>query len=399
MIVNADFHIHSPYSKPTQHPVSLKQLSTNASIKGLDILGTGDCLHPQWLNQIKTLEQIDEGTFCFDQTIFLLTVEIETNDGIHHLLFFPSISCIHDFIERTSSFSPNIDEKGRPHLDISSEHLAFLAKSTDALIGPAHLFDANKGLYSKYPTLSSCYKQMTPYIAFAELGLGTNTYHADKIGELHHLTYLTNSDTHNPHPIRLGRQFTQFQITDLTFSEIKKAILRNQGKKSVLNVGFPPEEGKYFSSACTHCHKRYTVSDAEQKNWICHCGYPIKKGVTDIIQEKATYPTPQHPYHRPLYLSFLPLHEIITRTLREQNPFTKTVSKHYNNLISTFGNEITILLQTPIEDISRISPPSISESIQAFRYAIVYFNPGGGGTYGSVSIPWEKDKITISLRN
>ncbi len=382
-----------------QYPVSLKQLSFNATFKGLDILGTGDCLHPQWLKQIKTLEKRDEGTFCFDQTIFLLTVEVETDDGIHHLLFFPSIASVQDFIEQILPFSPDLNQKGRPQLNFSSQHLAALAKSTDALIGPAHLFDANTGLYSKYPTLASCYKEMTPYISFAELGLGTNTYHADKIGELHHLTYLTNSDTHNPHPIRLGRQFTQFQITELSFSEIKKAILRTHGNKPVLNVGFPPEEGKYFSSACTHCHKRYNSLEGEKNNWVCNCGYPIKKGVNDIIQEKATYPHPQHPYHRPLYLSFLPLHEIITRTLQEQNPFTKTVSKQYNKLISTFGNEINTLLHTPISDISKVSPPSISESIQAFRNAIVYFNPGGGGTYGSVSIPWEKDKITISLKD
>lgn len=382
-----------------QHPVSFKQLSANATLKGLDILGTGDCLHPQWLKQINTLEQIDEGTFCFDQTIFLLTVEIETADGIHHLLFFPSITSVQDFIEQISPFSSNLHEKGRPHFTIPSRDLASLAKSVDALIGPAHLFDANNGLYSKYRTLASCYKEMTPYIAFAELGLGTNTYHADKIDELHNLTYLTNSDTHNPHPIRLGRQFTQFQITEPSFSEVKKAILRTHGNKAVLNVGFPPEEGKYFSTACTYCHKQYTYSNAEKNKWICTCGHPIKQGVNDIIQKKATYPFPQHPYHRPIYLSFLPLHEIITRTLHEQNPFTKTVSKHYNNLISTFGTEINTLLHTPIEDISKISPPSISESIQAFRNAIVYFNPGGGGSYGSVTIPWEKDKMIVSLKN
>ncbi len=398
MIVTTDLHIHSPYAKTMEHPVSFKKLSENAKIKGIDILGTGDCLHPLWFEEIKALDSIDEGTFSFNDIIFVLTSELETIDHVHHLLFFPSISSLEDFKERIIPNTEDIYHKGRPTVSLSSDLLAFYAKEVDALIGPAHIFDATTGLYSKYSSVFSCYKDMAPFISFVELGLGADTHLADTIEELHPLTFLTNSDTHNPHPLRLGREFTQFRVQHPIFSDLKKAIHRNHGNKPILNVGFPPEEGKYYASACARCHQPYLYHQARKRHWKCACGSHIKKGIKDIIQEKATYPHPQHPYHRPLYLSVLPLHEIITRTLNEQNPFTDIVTHCYQQLISTFGNEISILLDTPIEDISKVTTPAITEAINAFRNATIFFNPGGGGSYGSFSVPWEKDKIDISLK-
>ena len=209
---------------------------------------------------------------------------------------------------------------------------------------------------------------------------------------------MTNSDTHNPHPIRLGREFTRFIVQKPTFTQIKQAIIRTHGNKPLLNCGFPPEEGKYYESACSHCQRHYSHRQAHKLAWKCFCGHSIKKGVRDRIIEKATFRKPQNPYHRPLYLSLLPLHEIITRAIDEQNPFTDTVSYYYNELISTFGNEIRVLLETPLDDIAKKTIPPITESIQAFRNATVYFKSGGGGKYGTTDIKWEKEHLLVSLK-
>jgi uncharacterized protein (TIGR00375 family) len=368
--------------------------------KGIDVLGTGDCLHPQWLQQIKTLEQVDQGTYRLNDTYFILTAEIETNDNVHHLVFFPSIDMIHEFKQTiNSNYKHTMNTQGRPSIDCTSEQLARHSKAVNAIIGPAHIMDALSGLYSKYETFYECYKKMTSYISFVELGLGTDTRDADKIQELHRLTFLTNSDTHNPHPIRLGREFTRFQVSTPTFLEIKNAINRTHGNKPLLNCGFPPEEGKYYESVCSNCQRRYSYNQAKKQTWKCICGHIIKQGVKDKIIEKAAYKKPQHPYHRPLYLSLLPLHEIITRAIDEQNPFTETVTEYYDDLIETFGNEIRVLLETPIQDIAKITIPTITESIQAFRNATVYFNSGGGGTYGSTTVQWEKEHLHVSLKN
>jgi len=398
MIINADLHIHSHYTKPRQPRLDFATLATNARLKGLNIVATGDCLHPFWLKEIKKLSKIDEGTYSYNDIRFILSTEVQTNDHVHHLLYFPDLTSLYDFRNLIYQRSSNIDTDGKAIVDVDSETIAGCAKEVDALIGPAHIFDNSSGLYSQYSSLKECYGNYVSSISFAELGLGGNTHHADTIKELHRLTFLTNSDTHNPHPIRLGREFNRFQMKKPTFSYLKKAFLRKNDNYPLLNVGFPPEEGKYFESACSRCNIRYSIKEASHRHWRCKCGAPIKKGVQERIQENATFQRPQHPVHRPLYLSILPLHEIITKTLLQQNPFTNIVMRHWHTLISTFGNEIRILLDTPIEDIAQITVPSITEAIHAFREANIMFNPGGGGLYGSLVFPWEEDELIISLK-
>jgi uncharacterized protein (TIGR00375 family) len=399
MIITTDLHIHSSYSKHTHQPFDFSMLAKNARTKGIDVLGTGDCLHPQWLQEIQTLDTVDEGTFKLGGTYFILSSEIETKDHIHHLILFPSINAVETFVGRVNElYTNNIREQAKPWIQCSSEQLVSHCIEVDGLIGPAHIFDVLSGMYSTYDSLYECYHHMSSYIHFVELGLGVDTRDADMISELHDLTFLSNSDTNNPHPIRLGREFTRFEVKHPSFTQIKQAITRTHGNRPVLNCGFPPEEGKYYETACSHCQRKYSRKQARKRLWKCTCGHQIKKGVRDRIIEKASYSKTQHPLHRPLYLCLLPLHEIITRALDAQNPFTDMVSDYYDQLISTFGNEIRVLLETPIEDIARTTIAPITESIQAFRNATIRYRSGGGGMYGTLDIPWEKERLRVSIK-
>lgn len=397
MIVSADLHLHSPYTKQLDDPPTLEQFATNAQLKGLDIIGSGDCLHPRWMQQIQQFSEVDLGTYQYGKTRLILTAEISTKDNVHHLLLFPDIYAVTEFREIIKPLTPTISKHGRPQIMIDSVEAAEQACDVGAIIGPAHVFDSFSGMYARYNSIRGCYQHMSSEIFFVELGLSANTYMADKINELHQLTFLSNSDTHNPHPIRLGREFTQFSVKDATFKELALAIQRKNGNKPVLNVGIPPEEGKYHNTGCLCCHTQYSFYQASEQQWKCDCGGMIKKGVTDSIDEKASYQPSQHPLHRPQYLSLLPLHEIITRVHHEQNPFTSAVSKEWNRLINTFGNEITTLINTPIQDLSKIASTMLVEAIQAFRNAIIHFHPGGGGIYGSFTIPWEEPHLQVQL--
>ncbi|MFH1013136.1 MAG: phosphotransferase [Thermoplasmatota archaeon] len=398
MIINADLHIHSHFSKYRQPRLDFTTLAANARLKGLDVVSTGDCLHPYWLKEISKLHSVDGGIFYHQNIIFILSTEIQTNDNVHHLLYFPDLTSVHDLRSELLPRSKDIDTDGKPSVDCDSETIAGYAHDVNALIGPAHIFDATSGLYAHYPSLKRCYGIYVSLINFAELGLGGNSQHADTIKELHRLTYLTSSDTHNSHPIRLGREFTRFIVKKPSFACFRNALIRKDENYPILNIGIPPEEGKYFESACSRCHTRYTIEDADMCHWRCRCGSFIKKGVRETIKENATFSESQHPIHRPLYLSFLPLHEIISKALHQQNPFNTTVMNYWHELIFTFGNEIRVLLDTPIEDIAKITLPSITEAINAFRQANIQFNPGGGGLYGSIMVPWEEQELLVSLK-
>ncbi len=398
MIVNADLHIHSRFSGATSDKMSIEMLSVEAPRKGIQVVATGDCLHSGWMKEIKSCSVVDDGTFEMNGTRFVLSTEVEDQRRVHHLFYFPSFSAVETFKERIKNKSKNLETDGRPNVDMGGDELAFIAKDIGALIGPAHAFTPWTALYAYHDSLESCYGDLAGYVSFVELGLSADTDFADKIKELHRLTFLTNSDCHSPHPVRLAREFNRFQVEDATFDEIKKAILRTGGRKPILNVGLPPQEGKYHESACISCFTHYTLEEAQRRKWKCSCGKRIKKGVKDRINERADFKEPQHPDHRPPYIHLIPLSEIITKAIGQHTPFTQAVSKRWDELISVFGSEINVLLDSDINEITKVTAPAITEAIQAFRENKVIVRPGGGGQYGSIELPQEGVVSSVVLK-
>ncbi|KYK32544.1 MAG: phosphotransferase [Thermoplasmatales archaeon SG8-52-3] len=398
MLINADLHIHSRFSGATSKKMNIKTISLEAPRKGVDVVATGDCLHSGWMKEIRECNVIDEGTFELNGTRFILSTEIEDNKRVHHLCYFPCISAVWDFKERIKSKSKNLETDGRPNVNMNGEEIASIAKDLNILIGPAHAFTPWTAIYAYYNSLKDCYGDMSDYISFIELGLSADTNFADRIKELHRLTFLTNSDCHSSHPVRLAREFNRFELKAANFKEISKAILREGGNKPVLNVGLPPQEGKYHESACISCHIHYNLEEAKRRHWKCSCGKRIKKGVKDKINEKADFIEPQHPSHRPNYIHLIPLTEIIAKAIGQRTPFTQTVSKRWNELISEFDSEIKVLIDIDIIEISRVTVPAITEAIQAFRDKKVIIKPGGGGQYGSIELPRvEEDYVNFNL--
>jgi uncharacterized protein (TIGR00375 family) len=178
------------------------------------------------------------------------------------------------------------------------------------------------------------------------------------------------------------------EVRDATYREIKRAILRQGGNKVILNVGLPPQEGKYNESACISCYKHYSLHEAIRRRWRCTCGGKIKKGVKDRVNELADFLFPRHPNHRPPYLHIIPLAEIIAKALNQSNPFTKTVTKRWGELVDIFGNEVSTLVDADINSIANNTRvPAITEAIAAFREGRVTIHAGGGGRYGIIELP------------
>ncbi len=395
MLVNADLHIHSRYSAATSRRMELRTLAVEAARKGIQLLGTGDCLHPKWLSEIKELRE-ENGVFRFErdskgyggvlekcETAFVLTVEVEDTKRVHHLLLVPTVSKAEELFEKFSKHSKDIEENGRPTLNLSGEEIAEVAKECEALIGPCHAFTPWTALYAYHDSLGECYGDLTDYISFVELGLSADSSYADRISELHELTFLTNSDAHSPPPTRLAREFNRFELRDLSFEELKMAILRERDRKPVLNVGIPPEEGKYNESACIKCYKHYTLEDAISLRWRCSCGGRIKKGVKDRVKELADC-NGTHPPHRPPYLRLIPLAEIVALAL-QMGPSSKAVRETWELFLERFGDEVSVLVDASYEELSELDE-SVAAAILAFREGKVVVVPGGGGKYGVIKL-------------
>jgi uncharacterized protein (TIGR00375 family) len=387
MQVNADLHIHSKYSMATSSKMELSVIAREAGKKGIQLVGSGDCLHPKWRLELRQLERVGE-TLCIGDTFFIPTVEVEDVNRVHHLLILPSLSKAEELYEALKRHSPNIDTDGRPTVNLTGEEIAGIACEVESLIGPAHAFTPWTAIYAYHSSLRECYGEKTEYVSFVELGLSADSDYADRILELHPLTFLTNSDAHSPWPNKLAREFTRFEMEHPSFDELEKAIRRREGRAPVLNVGLFPQEGKYNESACIRCFKHYTLREAVSLSWQCRCGGRIKKGVRDRVEELAD--TSSHPPHRPPYLHLIPLSEIIAMALGT-SPNTKTVQGHWEKLITTYKSEITVLVDA---DLSGDVDPRVVSAVRAFRSGKVIVHPGGGGKYGSVELLREAGEQT-----
>ena len=108
-IFNTDLHIHSKYSIAVSKSLNLDTMLETCVKKGLDILGTGDILQPDWLKYMeKNLQKDEKGAFSYKKTYFILQTEIEDNESVHQIVFFPDFASVREVQKNLSKHSKNI---------------------------------------------------------------------------------------------------------------------------------------------------------------------------------------------------------------------------------------------------------------------------------------------------
>ena len=397
MIIKSDLHIHSLYSMATSKNMDINTIASQAKLKGLDLVGTGDAFHPGWLQIIEdSTEPSDNGIYsikaCNDNSQtrliesvenpetesehckFILTVEVEDKDRVHQLIVLPSIESAREI--RKELPSKNIDKEGRPRVEMSGAEIMDITRGYDGLIGPSHAFTPWTSIYKEFDSIYDCYDATPDYL---ELGLSADTNMADRIEELKDIPFLSNSDAHSPWPHRLGREFNEIEIRKMTFNAFKEAI---KAKKVTGNYGFDPRLGKYHETGCVRCYKSYSIEEARELKMRCPCGGLIKIGVKDRISDIAKWNEPHHPSFRPEYVHILPLAEIIS-LVYGKGITTVFVQKIWKELVQKFGSEIGCLIHAPIKEVEKTNS-KLADVIKSFRENTLKIQPGAGGHYGEI---------------
>lgn len=388
MIINADLHIHSRYSMATSKNMVPEIIAPQAKLKGLDLVGTGDALHYKYLQTLdETLEESENGIFSIknnknSDSKFILTVEVEDPKRVHHLIMLPSFESAYNVREELKG---NLEADGRPKIRMNGAEIMDIAHDHNCLIGPAHAFTPWTSIYKAYDSLIDCYGRKPDFL---ELGLSADTDMADHIQELQDIPFLTNSDAHSPWPHRLGREFNEIEVDDLSFKDVANSIL---DKKIKANYGFDPRMGKYHKTACIKCYRIFDIEDALRNKMRCQCGGTIKKGVDYRIYELSTWNEPHHPPHRPPYIHILPLAEILS-LIYDKGVTTVFVQKIWKNLVEKFGNEINVLIYASLEEIDAVDS-QLTPVITSFRDNTLQIRPGGGGKYGEILLKPEEQDI------
>ncbi len=387
--IDCDFHIHSKYSAATSKNMNLENISIGSRQKGLSVVATGDALNKFWLEEIEEL-RFKDGVGKLNDCHFIITTEVEDKNRVHHLILFEGLDSVHTLRELVEKHSSDLDKDGRPHFRIGGEAVARACHDAAAMIGPSHAFVPWTSVYKEYDALSECYG--SEKVDFLELGLSADTYLANTIKELEDITFLTNSDAHSPSPHRLGREFNRLEVGKISFGEIKKAILGEEGRNIILNVGLDPRLGKYHRTSCIKCYTHYSLQEAEDVRWRCpNCRARIKKGVRERISELEDSDAAA----RPRYLRIAPLAEIIAKVAGLKSVYSAKVNRIWTSLVETFGSEIAVLVDVPIEGIREIDSRT-ADAIKLYREEKFTIIEGGGGRYGEINFDLleEKSKLT-----
>jgi len=408
----ADLHIHSRFSRATSKDLSLEQLSYWAQLKGLKVISTGDCIHPQWLEELKEkLEPAEEGFFklkkdyaawaerrlplaCHSEVRFVLTSEIsdiykkdEKVRKVHNVIFLPNFAVV-DHVQRRLDGIGNIRSDGRPILGLDSRDLLEIVLESDPLsyLIPAHIWTpwfSVLGSKGGFDSLRHCFGDLTEHIFAVETGLSSDPPMNWRLSQLDDYAMISCSDAHSAG--KLGRESTIFD-GDFSYPGLRDA-LKNEGNPGLVGtVEFYPQEGKYHFDGHRNCQTRMHPRETIEHKGLCPvCGKPVTVGVMARVEELADHPQGRKsPKARPFY-SLIPLPEIIAET-RGTGPNTRAVQDVYFQMLGRLGNEMSILNDLPVEQIEKKAGALIGEGIRRVRSGKVRIDAGYDGEYGKVRI-------------
>ena len=409
MKIFADFHIHSYLSRATSPKMNLDELSRNAKLKGLNLLGTGDFTHPFWIRELKEkLKPLDDsGLFVYKNIFWILTGEVstiyeQTNKvrKIHHVIHVPSFEIV-DQINEIFSKRGNLTSDGRPIFNgLTSPELVEILISVygDTLIIPAHAWTSWWGIIgasSGFDSIDECYQDQIKNIYAIETGLSSDPPMNWRLSSLDRFCLMSNSDAHSPWIWRLGRELNVFDLENISYHEILDAVKKKDKKRFMFTVEVPPEYGKYHYTGHRKCDVSLHPKEAIKLDNICpKCGKKLTIGVLQRVEKLADRREGFVPKDAVPYKSLLPLYEIISYVMGVDQLYSKKVMNEQDRLIAKFGNELKILLDVTKDELLKVTNDDIAEAIIKNRQGKVSFLAGYDGVYGKpiTDIFKEKEK-------
>ncbi|HHL72945.1 MAG TPA: hypothetical protein ENJ29_10560, partial [Bacteroidetes bacterium] len=418
----ADVHLHSYYSRATSKNLNLEHLYKWAQLKGIQVVGTGDCVHPGWLDELQEkLEPAEEGLYrlkaeyardvqkevpsaCEGEVRFMLTVEISNIykrlgrvRKVHNVVFMPHFEAALNFQARMESIG-NIRSDGRPILGLDSRDLLEIVLETDPLayLIPAHIWTpwfSALGSRSGFDRMEDCFGDLSSHIFAVETGLSSDPPMNWRLSQLDPYILVSNSDAHSPQ--KLAREATVYD-TELSYPSIYSALSDPDDPGLIATVEFFPEEGKYHLDGHRKCQTRMQPRETIAAGGLCpECGQPVTVGVLARVEELADREEGEKSARWRPYFSLIPLPEIISDAIGV-GVNSKKVQGLFQHLLAKTGNELYVLQDAPLEDISRLAGPVVAEGIRRMRTGDVHIAAGYDGAFGEIRLFTPEERKEIS---
>jgi uncharacterized protein (TIGR00375 family) len=387
----ADLHIHGKYSRACSKNLSIENLEKYGKIKGLNLIGTGDFTHPEWIKELKSNLTEDETGFLKTKTgyNFILQTEIsliytQGNKGrrVHQVVLAPDFDTVDQITETLLKYG-RVDYDGRPIFKIPSPDFVELMKeiNEDIEIIPAHIWTPWFGMLgskSGFNSLKECFLEKSNKIHAIETGLSSDPEMNWRIKELDNKAIISASDSHSFWPHRIGREATVFDIK-ASYKDLTNSLKNNTIKST---IEFWPHEGKYHYDGHRACGIVMDPKEAIKHNNICPvCKKPLTIGVAHRVEELANRDEGKESPNAKPNTHVIPIAEVISGVMGQSVTSKKTFETYYN-LINKFNNEINILFNASHEDLAKTVDQKIADAIIKNRNEKINFNPGYDGVYG-----------------
>jgi PHP family Zn ribbon phosphoesterase len=375
MTFHADLHVHSKYSRATSRNLDLENLAWWAARKGIAVVGTGDCVHPAWLAEIREklvpdggglfrlrpdIEAAIEKTLppaCRAPVRFMLSTEISTiyKKGlkprkIHHLIYAPDHAAA-DRLAASLGRIGNIASDGRPILGLDSRDLLEIAwnrgrtpTSCRPISGPPV---RGARLQSGFDSIQDCYGDLAHHIFAVETGLSSDPAMNWRVSFLDRYRLTSNSDAHSPG--KLGREATRFSCAP-DYLAIRRALETGEGYEGT--VEFFPEEGKYHLTVTAPATCGWSPWRPGARWALPRLRQP-RHGGRGASRRDAGRPGRgrDHPAaHGRRGHDLVPLPEILAE-IAGSGVASKAVGQAYDRATAALGPELALLGEVPVEDI------------------------------------------------
>jgi DNA helicase II / ATP-dependent DNA helicase PcrA len=408
---HGDLHVHSKYSRATSRDLDLEHMAWWAARKGIGLIGTGDCVHPAWLAEIRDkLVPAGGGLFrlkseleaqirktlppsCVAPVRFMLSVEISTiykkgdrTRKIHHLIYASDFETV-DRLAASLGRIGNIASDGRPILGLDSRDLLeiTLESGQHSYLVPAHIWTpwfAALGSQSGFDSIAECYGDLADQIFAVETGLSSDPAMNWRVSFLDRYRLTSNSDAHSP--AKLGREATRFSC-EMDYFAIRRALETGEGYLGT--VEFFPEEGKYHLDGHRACGVRLQPTQTIANDGLCPvCQNRVTVGVAHRVEALAdrTSAEAQPPATAGEVTNLVPLAEILSEIVGA-GAASKAVTHAYDCATALLGPELSVLKEVPVEDIARANS-LLGEAIDRLRAGTVIRQAGYDGEYGVIRI-------------
>jgi uncharacterized protein (TIGR00375 family) len=405
--IAVDLHSHSGYAGGVGQ-ITLEDISKTMKQKGIDIFGTGDCLLPERMNELKQkLIEKKPGLFSLkdDTSFFALQTEVILTTRIkgyknkitaHHIMLFPNFAAIEAMATLMEKWGMK-NTIGRPFITTDEqavlERCLFEIKNIDPLIEiiPAHVMtpDGILGSKNRLKSMKEFYGDFANEIKVIETGLSADPEMLGNIPDLHKMTMISNSDCHSAALNRIGREFTVLEMKDLSYESMIESLRQN---KIAFTAEFNPAEGRYFNTGHRidrpgH-EEELILTENIPEDLLCPvCGKKMTLGVAERCKEL------QDESLKPLKRQFkhlIPLVEVVANSLNTKSVKSKKVVELTEKIIEITKTEISLWALSDEqckELLDNQVPPQTLTSILAVKNGNFRFNPPGfDGNYGVLEI-------------